>query len=171
MGFVFGEVDTELPAAAVPGDADANAAVPAVAGRGQLWNGTGWEREPANQEGLLLASAARTATLSSPDQINRGHRGVLIGLHVTEASGTGGIRLQILGLFSSYYALLGSSPLITTFHRGGYMVYPGASAPASTADQDLRQAWPVALPRTWGVYITHGDASSYTYSVNYALIR
>jgi hypothetical protein len=171
MGFVFGEVDTELPAPLVPGDADANAAVPAVAGRGQLWNGTAWEREPANQEGTLLASAARIASTNSPVQVNRGHRGLFIGLDVTAASGTGGLRLHVVGIPLTGVVYLARAVAITAVGRWAYMVYPGISAPVSAVSQEIQQAWSLALPRAWYLLVVHNDASSYTYSLTYSLIR
>lgn len=170
MGFVFGEVDTELPAAAAPGDADGNAPVPAVTGRGQLWNGTTWEREPANQEGVLLAYATRTGYVASPDQVNRGHRGVFLGINVSAASGTGGLRVGISTRSNGQSILLAQTGAITTASRWGCMLYPGSSGTESAAGAALIVIKSLVLPRSWFAYVAPDDASSYTYSLTYSLI-
>lgn len=55
VGSVGGTVDTELPAAALPTDADANEAVPATASRLQAWFAGAWARVPL-YDGPTLSS-------------------------------------------------------------------------------------------------------------------
>jgi hypothetical protein len=157
MGFVFGEVDTELPAAAVPGDADANAAVPAVAGRAQVWNGTEWERERGNQpEATLLTAANRTAAVVTPAQTNRNARGVFARLIVaTLGTGTLQLRLRLIGSSTIYFTARSNSTNL-------FMVYPGL--PEVFGDILLQRA-NLALPRQWDFQMVPSDASIWNYTL------
>jgi hypothetical protein len=134
---------------------------------GLRYNGASWDRERGNAEGTLLASAARTATTSSSNQTNYNGRGVLLILNVTAASGSGGLTLRVQGVdpVSGLSVALNTPPAaITATGTFGYLVYPGIAGP------NLSQASSTVLPRTWFVSMTHGDATSYTYSLGYALI-
>lgn len=121
-----------------------------------------------NLDGELLAQASRTASTAGPDQTNANSRGVLLYLDVTAASGTGGLTVQVQGKdpSSGKYKTLNANPTaVTAIGTTAYMLYPGAS----TTGQ-VQQATSQVLPRTWRVNVSHGDASSYTYSVGYSLI-
>jgi hypothetical protein len=119
-----------------------------------------------NTEGTLLASAARTATVTTATQTNHNARGVFLFLRVTAASGTGGVRARIewvdpLGSAKTLHAVPAYVTVVGTYT---YLLYPGSPAGAS----ELNSSTP--LPRTWRVIVDHGDATSYTYSLGYALI-
>ncbi len=121
----------------------------------------------APMEFTLLVSAARTATTDSTDQNNGYARGVLVHLNVTAASGTGGltVRVQAKDPVSGAYVSLNAAPaVVTAVGTFAYLLYPGAGAGG------LTQATSGGLPRTWRVQVTHGDASSYTYSVGAVLL-
>lgn len=120
-----------------------------------------------NTQGTILPNAARTATTNSPVQTNYNARGVLVTLNVTAASGTGGLSLRIQvqdpvsGTFFNYNA---TPTAVTATGMYSYLVYPGVSGGFTT------QLSPVVLPRTWQISVSHGDGTSYTYSVGYQLI-
>jgi len=136
--------------------------------RQRLFNGTNWDLQRNNTEGTLLANAERTATVYGSDQTNYNARGLIVFLNVTGASGTGGLYVVIQGKDATgqYYTLNTSPPAVTGTGRFVYVLYPGATG---TGD-DVVQTTSLVLPRTWRVNIAHGDSSSYTYSVSYALI-
>jgi len=134
------------------------------------YNGSVAEDWRSNTQGTLLASAARTNSIVSPQQTNYNARGVQITLNVTAASGTGGLTVIIRGydpVASSQYTINALPTSITTTGVYVYEIYPGSSGAAASA---IAQRTAGILPRTWSVTMSAGDASSYTYSIGYVLI-
>lgn len=134
-----------------------------------LHNGITWDRQRNNIEGVALASAARTASTASPDITNHNARGIMVMLNVTAASGTGGlqVRVQAKDPVSGNYLGINSAPAaITAVGMQVYVLYPGAN----TTNTDIAQVSGLLVPRTLRIFVSHGDGSSYTYSVSYALI-
>ena len=127
-----------------------------------------WERVRSITFVSLLASAARTATTASADQVNYSARGVMVCLNVTAASGTGGLQVRLIydDLISGGGAFVGTPPtaiVATGFYS--YIFYPGAGLAAIAGNQQVNGVLSAPLPRNWKASIQHGDASSYTYSV------
>lgn len=115
---------------------------------------------------IVLPSAARTATVTSADIVNRSFRGALLFLNVTVASGTGGlqVRWRYKDPISGEYQYMNTAPTaITATGLAIYGLYPAALA---NGNQMLNQI----LPRTWQVQVQHGNSSSYTYSVGAVLL-
>jgi hypothetical protein len=137
--------------------------------RGQLFNGSTWDMVRNNTQGTLLASQARTGTTVTPNQTNYNAKGVLVFLDVTVASGTGGLTVyfEMIDPVTGKTAILNATPAAITA-TGSYMfeLYPGNNA----ASNDVKQRTAGALPRVWNVKISHGDGTTYTYSVGYANI-
>ncbi len=146
-------------------------AIPAGAAT-QLYNGATWDRAYGNVQGALLASLARTASASAPLVTNPNHRGVLLFLNVTAAPPTppAGAGLQVqLALVDPISSLaLYRNPLPAKVTATGLYVYEFYPAPLTAG---ATQSTVAALPRTWRVDTLAGDASSFTYSIGYALIR
>lgn len=155
----------------LPGDGDsASLQSLMAAARNQTYNGSTWDRQRGNVEGTLLASAARTATTTSPTQTNYNARGVLVGISVTVV-GTGNLTPSIRAtdpVSADAYVLLSGGP-ITTTGRWGFLVYPGAPTVAFGASGTV-QSVGLALPRTWYVQVTHSDGSGWTYSLSFAYV-
>lgn len=113
------------------------------------------------QQQIVLASAARTATVASAVSANPGYRGLHIIIDVTASAGTPSVTFTIEGyspLGDDYYTILASAAITgtgTTVLR----VYPGLTAAANTIANDV-------LPHLWRVNAVHGTADSITYSVN-----
>jgi hypothetical protein len=126
--------------------------------RGQRFNGTTYDREQGNQNISLLASAARTVTTSTSDQLNVNHRGVHVYVDVTAVPGGETLTVDIEALIDTgvYYSLHSGTPINAT---GVYIykVYPGLGGGSAIAND--------ALPRTWRVTVTHSAGGSWTYSV------
>jgi hypothetical protein len=136
----------------------------------RIYNGSTYDRQYGNTQGTLLASQARTIQTGSPIQTNYNAKGVILFLNVTVASGTGGLQPKVLivdpvsGNAIQYYTDPGA---ITGTGLYAYVIYPGDNTPAyGTTKQHVQ----TALPRTWQVNVYVSDASSYTYSLGYALI-
>ena len=110
----------------------------------------------------------RTATWTSPTYLSKTEAGILVVLDVTSASGTGGLTLRINAQDSagSVSVPLNSAPTaVTATGTTSYAVYPfGAISGA------LTQSTSGYLPREFSITVTHGDSSSYTYSVGYCLL-
>jgi len=159
----IGSVNTEFPDAVVLADNVANPTTPMAGANLLLYNGSTWDRKRNNLSGVLLASAARTETLTTADQTNHNGRGIHIVLNVTAITDTPSITLKIEGKSASgiYYTLL-EGAAVTGTGTYVYKVMPWAAPVANQAAADL-------LPRTWRVVITHADADSITYSVDYAI--
>jgi hypothetical protein len=131
---------------------------------GQDTGNSTYEIAQGNINVTLLVSAARTATLQSADRTNSNGRGVHVVVDVTSA-GTGSITLTIQGkdaLSGKYYTLLAGAA-VTTNSTNIYKVFPGATAVANAAANDI-------LPRTWRIDVTHNNANSITYSVGATVI-
>jgi len=146
-------------------------AVPAKANLIGISDGTNIRAMLGNVEGTLLASAARTATVNTPNQINYNAKGVMVFVNVSAVSGTGGLTLNFYGIdpvSGQYIGLMYASGAITAIGRYAYVIYPGVSSSAIT--NGIRQVAGITLPRTWLVQVAVGDASSYSYSVAYSLI-
>jgi len=156
-------IDTELPAAAALADGTANPTAPTVGAAELLYNGATFDRKRGNLQGALLASAARAETQTGADQTNYNGRGLHIILDVTAITDTPSIVLKIQGKSASgvYYDLL-EGVAVTGTGTHIYKVMPWATAEANVAVADM-------LPRTWRVVVTHADADSITYSVDFAI--
>lgn len=129
-----------------------------------LYNGVNYDRSQGNKEGTLLASAARTAQTSSANQTNFNFRGAILYLNATVV-GTGTVTLIVEGIdpvTANNFTLCAGVAVSasTTLH-----VYPGVLDAEISAD-----ARSAALPRTWRATVNKSDASSWTYSLGYALI-
>lgn len=110
---------------------------------------------------IVLANAARTATTSTTVLVSGGHRGMLLTLDVSAASGTGGLQVQLMSTVTGVVAqAVNTAPTaVTATGKFTYMIYPGAAAGGYT------QVTNAAVPGNYIVRVTHGDASSYTYEV------
>lgn len=170
------DYNTLFPAAAALSDSIANPTVPPIGACAMLYDpasGT-WRRETCNHEGTLLASAARTAETGSGNQSNYGCTGVICILNVTVASGTGGLIVRICAtdpISGNPVVLNVDVAAITTTGRYGFELGSGASTTAPGGSGFLHQRTAGKLPSTWQARVTHGDGSSYTYSLSYMLIR
>lgn len=132
------------------------------------FNGVSWDRERGNTSGILLASAARTATISTDDQINYNAKGVRVTLDVTAIADSPSIvlALEIKDEASGRYEKVMECPAVTAEGTHTYILYPGVG----TAVDDVVVTRSYPLERTWRVTVTHANANSITYSVGYALI-
>ena len=134
---------------------------------GRKFNGTGWDKDHNNTQGILLASASRTANVISPTITNFNDKGITVMVNVTAASGTGGLTVNIFGTdptSNNGYQLLVASAAITADGEYAYTVYPGASG----TSPGVKQTSSMPVPREWYVVMVTGDSSSYTYSLGYA---
>lgn len=126
-------------------------------------------RELTNHNIRILTSAARTATIVSPNQVNRAAKGAIFYLNITVASGTGGLRLRIRTIDpeSGTEALLNDNPAaVITTGIFGYSIWPSDIENRGFMTQNTN----MLLPPTFGVEVRHLDASSYTYSVAVHLV-
>lgn len=154
-----------ISAASSVGDASAGTTL----SNAQMWanNGTTHDKWKNNQDGTALASAARTTTTNSSSITNYNASALAIFLNVTVASGTGGLTVRVQGIdpvSGSVIALNAAPTAVTAIGTTLYVIGLGASGGGAA------QATSAPVPRTWRVAVTHGDASSYTYSVGYSLI-
>lgn len=123
---------------------------------------------PAAGGGVLLASAVRAATVTTPSFPLGSARGVNLILALTLAGGVGSIQISInstSGIGFTYF--IDASAVITA---GGVYVcqwYPGASAAAGGAVV-LRKA--IALAASLYAQVVHTGAANWTYSLEYELL-
>lgn len=116
----------------------------------------------------VLASAARTATNQSTEQSNLNGRTLLVYLDVTVASGTGGLQLTLQGKVAATAGWKTLTPAPTAVLTTGTFLYifgpgGGANSQASLTPPNI------SIPAEWRINVTHGDGSSYTYSVSASL--
>lgn len=116
----------------------------------------------------LLASAARTATITSPTQVNTLYRGLIIYLNITAASGTGGLTPNLMAIDQESGATVAIGAIGSAKTATGLFVYVVYPATGLAVVDGGALVYP--LPSNWAVKIAHGDSSSYTYSVSADLI-
>ena len=124
-----------------------------------------WTPHHKNVAGTALASAARTATVSSLDILNDLAGGVHVVLDVTAVVDTPSVVLKIEAkdpASGEYYTLLAGAA-VTTVSTNIYKVYPGLTASVNAIVSDV-------VPKTFRVTLTHADTDSITYSVGYSLV-
>lgn len=166
-----------FPAAAALGDTVSNPTTALIGAGGLLWDPVGavWVRERCNHEGTLLASAARTVDTDGANLTNRNHRGIMVILNITAASGTGGLvpKVRIVDVISGLTCQVNANfTAIVATGRFGFEVYPGSSntVGASGSGWVAQRTAACLAGLTIQVGITVGDASSYTYSLSYCLL-
>lgn len=142
-------------------------AIPTKAVLMGISDGTNIQAMKGNTEDTLMASAARTATTSSPNQVNYNARGVIVVMNITAVPGVDTVTLAIQGIdpASGNVYVISSDAAIGETGLRQVLVYPGAGAEVS-----MEKISPVPLPRTWRVAVTHSGSGSFTYSIGYQLI-
>lgn len=117
-----------------------------------------------SNDGVYLASAARTTTQTQADQVNPGARGIAVTLDMTVV-GTGSVTLEIDGkdpASGKYVALLSGAAVVSNV-TNTYTIFPGATVTANvSANAEL---W-----HTWRIKVTANNANPATYSVGYTLL-
>jgi hypothetical protein len=131
-----------------------------TAGYNLLFNGTAWDRQRSNIEGVLMSSIARTATVSSGLQFNHNARSLFLFLNVTVASATGGLIVILRGRDPVSGQMADIKTFATVNAVGKYVFHISPELSAT----------PLVIPRQFDVYISHVDSSSYTYSLGYSLL-
>lgn len=116
--------------------------------------------EQGNQDNIVLfASASRTTTQTTPDQINLFARGIILILDVT-VPGTGSVTLTInmKDPVSGKYKLILAGAAVITQVTNIYTIYPGAVVTANVSAN-------ANLPKTWQAIVTANNANPVTYSL------
>lgn len=111
----------------------------------------------------LLASAARTATVSTGDMSADNAHACHVIVNVSALAATPSVIITIEGKNLStgtYYTVLSGTAITDVTGTGTYVfkVGPGIQPVAGASAQDY-------LPNIWRVTMTHGDTDSITYSV------
>lgn len=122
------------------------------------------------EEGELLASAARTASVQSADQTNHGWAGVILYVEVTAVTATPVVTVIIEGKDPSsgvYFPIATYANTLTAVSSRAYMLRGGISEDIAETDLEIQG---VPLPKTWRVNMSHADADSITYSVGYSYL-
>lgn len=108
----------------------------------------------------IYASAARSATSSSSEQLMEGCRGLHLVINVSSVTSTPSVTPKIEGyssLANVWYTVLEGSA-ITATGTTVLKVYPGIAAAANASASDI-------MPDVWRVTMTHGDSDSITFSI------
>lgn len=166
-GLVFYDTTNALMRRVVAPRADAVSQFEAVAVGELLFNGTNLDRRRNNTANIVLASAARTATVST-DLTNYNSSRITITLNITAAPNTAStITIQIRAkdsISGNYSTLLASVAIVGTAsqsppYTNRYIVALGITTAANVAAIDV-------LNRTMNVNVVHSDAASWTYSIS-----
>lgn len=128
------------------------------------FNGGNFDRWRNNTQHTLLVSGARSSSTNTPYTANFNATGVHVVLKITASSGTGGLLIKIIGQTTSgaIYQMNVTPPAVTAIGTYAYELYPGSSG---LTTPEIMQRTSGSLPRIWNVYVSHLDASSYTYSL------
>lgn len=135
---------------------------------GGLYNGASYDMARANTANTVLASAARTGTVST-DVTNYNGRTIAVTLNITVAPNTAStLTLQIRlkdSISGNYVTLLASAAIVGTATTGvvpvtnEYRVGQGITVTANVSAADV-------LGKTLNVNMVHSNADSWTYSVS-----
>jgi hypothetical protein len=119
-----------------------------------------------NESFPILASAARTATVTGDDIKNLLSRGIHLIIDVTAIVSTPSVvpKIQAKDPTSGKYYDLITGAAITGTGTTVLKVFPAATASANVAVNDF-------LPSIFRVVMTHGNANSITYSVAANLLK
>ena len=116
------------------------------------------------QEGVLFASAARTATVTSDDVSVVSGSGVVVVLDVTAGATLSLVTtIQRKDQASGKYVTVFTSAAVTGVSTNTYKIHPGITAVANLTVNDV-------LTGTFRVVVTHGNATSCTYTVGYSIV-
>jgi len=132
------------------------------------YNGTGFDRRRNNVDftsSAVVVNGASAQTLNGPAQTNFNHKGVQLGLNVTQISASTSITFTIQGqdaVSGAWYSIL-SSAAISTVSFARLTVYPGVTTAANAAANDV-------LPRTWRVVATISGPGTATATVGASVI-
>lgn len=119
----------------------------------------------------LLASAARTATVTGDAQYNNEALGILLFIDVTAAAATPSVVPKIQAGFPDTTAPTPTITWVDYFTVAAaltatgdytYLLYPAILA---SADGNMTESVNLPLPRVWRLVLTHADTDSFTYSV------
>jgi hypothetical protein len=135
---------------------------------GFLYDNTAWTRQRGVTPNTVLASAARTGTVST-DVTNYNGKTIAVTLNITVAPNTAStLTLQIRlkdSISGNYTTLLASAAIVGTATTGVvpvtnlYRIGQGITVTANVSAADV-------LGRTMNVNIVHSNADSWTYSVS-----
>lgn len=137
----------------------------------QLYNSTSYDAQRGNQSFTGLASAARTATVTTQDFTNHNARGILVYLNITAAPASpasGGLRVQVFAKSKNgqVYALNTAPTTVNSVIARIYGWYAGAG----TSSFNFAQMNGGVMPRTFYIQVEHLDAQSYTYALDFDLV-
>lgn len=135
------------------------------------YNGSTWDAVRNNAAGTLLASAGRTSTTPSAQQVNYNARGAMIFLNVTGAPGGGEtLTPAIRGVdpVSSVQKALTAFGTITTNELRVFIIEPGALETTDAAGVEVQG---LGLPRDWDLNVVHSSTGLWTYSAGYSLLQ
>lgn len=167
FGFNLSQWNGVVPTAAVLlSDALANPTAPLIGAGALIWdryNGQ-WVRQTINDMPRILASAARTAGVSTSVQPNRGYQGVFVIVNVTVLGAATTLTPHIIAIdgTSSVTRELITITGIAATGTYGYMVFPGA--PAASSQVTAVSGFP--LTPAWYFQMDQSTALSCTYSVD-----
>lgn len=117
------------------------------------------------EAGTLLGSAARTATVSSADQLNNNFKGVRLFINVTALTASPSVVFTLTvkdPVSGTYTAVLTSAAIVGTGHTV-LTLYPGATVSAGITLSNT-------LGAIWRVTATHGNTDSITYTLGYSML-
>lgn len=115
-----------------------------------------------NISGTLLASAARTATVSSSAQTNYNGKGVRVFINATASAATPSVvpTIEVYDPVSGTWTAILTGAAITGAGHTVLTVYPGATAAANVTVSNH-------IGKVWRLTMTAADADSLTYSAGY----
>lgn len=134
----------------------------------QAFNGSSWDRWRNNTDGVLLASASRTATNNTGTQTNHNAKGIMLIFDITSIT-TGIVQPYIYGVdpaSGTAYALHTGINQFTSVGKHVLVLYPTAGVTGGHVKSFINGI----LPRKFYISVVHGESSPVTYSMSYSLI-
>ncbi len=122
------------------------------------------------EEGQLLVSGARTATVASATQDNHGWSGVAIFIETTAIAATPSVvpTIEMLDPESGEWFPVASFAAITAVSSKLLMLQPGGVDTLTETDVEIQG---LGLSGKWRLRMIHGDADSITYSAGFSHLK
>ena len=120
-------------------------------------------------ERVVLASAARTATLTSADMSSGQKTGLYLLIDVTAVTSTPSVVLTLQAhddQIADYFTLFTAAAALTAVSKAVYYIGPGAVKPTT----GVTEVASIGLPPDWRVSMAHADTDSITYSITAQLV-
>ena len=134
-----------------------------------IFNDTTWDRYRGNVEGVILASAARTAAINSSDITNYNAKYLTLFVNITAVTSSPALTISVEwkdSISDTYEPIFTAAAATSSTGEFIYQLGPGLVAGTGGGYDDTEA---IIIPRTFRVAVAVANSNSATYSISYGL--